>query len=212
MEEILNLISLSSTDLQIDDYKKIKEICDDKIFEKKLSENIEFMKYVQKSDKVIESSRILLDFREFLNNRYRNINYLFNAFINFDFDNIKDKKKFNNFCETIKCFDLSGICMNFNDENKKKYIENILSANSNLYVTLNVSYNHIGETGMEILYPILVKEENLREINLTNCHLTDNCISKLEELIKNNTNIKKIIVQNNNITKKISKYPNVFVF
>lgn len=212
MNEILNLIEKSSEDFQIDDYKKIKELCEKKISDKLLIENIEFIKRIQQNKNIWGNIKILSEFRELINNYTSNSEFIFNSFVNYNFENIKDMRRFNNFCKSIRCFDLSGTCMNLYDENKKKHnIEEIID-NSGLYTSLDLSYNNIYDQGIEVLYQILVKEIYLQEINLTNCGLSDKCISKLEELIENNPSIKKIIIQRNNITNKTSKYPDVIIF
>lgn len=209
MENTLNFIE-KSQDLEIDDYEKIIDLCKKKICDKKHEENILFIQRIQTIKNIDENRRIMHEFKKYLalfGEKNQSV-----CFSNYNFHNKHDTNIFDKFCETIKCFDLSGTCINCTDENKRNQLVKDFTANSNLYKSLNLSYNNIGETGINILFEFLIKETNLSEINMSNSCLDDNCILKLEELAESNPNIKKIIIRNNNIIEKKTKYPNIIIF
>jgi hypothetical protein len=208
MDKIIDL--LNCTDGELDDYEKIIIFCKKKIDDLNFIDNIEYIKHIQS---LPYNERVIIEFKEFCNKNIPNgmtfYGDFWNLFCETDFykkitENKFNKNDFTLFCEKTKNYDISGTCISFSEMRSRKFIIMNLTSNSDSYTTLNLSYNNIAETGINTLIPILEKEKNLKNINLSNCMLNDKCVFMIEKILCNK-NIKKIIMSNNDITKDTQK-------
>lgn len=199
---------LNDTKLDIDDFEKIRQICNIKIENLKTIDNIIFITNIQNNfanNKNNKNNRILrlVHYKfKFIIENYYNSKKQWDAFCNFDFydaieKKVIKKKDFIIFCEKIKTLDLSGSCVSYIDENSmNNTIENIKENCDSICNQINLSYNLICDEGLEILIPILQKQNNLETIDLSNNSISDVGLREIKKLSCIET-LQKIIIKGN---------------
>lgn len=196
---------LNDTTLDINDFEKIRQICDKKIENLKTIDNIIFIRNLQDNfinDINYRILRIIQYKFKFIIEEYQNSKKQWDVFCNFDFYDAIEKEKiskedFIKFCEKLKTLDLSGSCVSYFDEKSMSHtIKNIEENCDLIYNYINLSYNLICDEGLEILIPILQKQKNLEIINFSNNSISDIGLRQLKKLSCIET-LKQIIIKEN---------------
>ncbi len=197
MEQIC--ILLDNNDFDIDDYDKVKKICEKKIEELLYIDNVLYIKEMQELN---FNKHIMVEFRNFLMEHdvvkiKKSLEW--NSFTEFDFCKMVNneyitKKELNKFCGALKKMDFRSTCISYMKMESIQKVANIIEDNANVCIEIDLSDNLICDEGIDVLIQVFQKNDKLQIINLSNNRISNAGEKKLQALKDTMKSLKKLIL------------------